>query len=211
MKEFNYEKSLMKMRKKYKRKPYKEPLEHIFWMTREDKLYKMFEEYKDVYQQGQVYYGQLVLANPILKDDTEFLDGPAVMVYSTDEWANANPEKLVKVAAELMRYRTEPEEMIPEEIKEPIALLNEQKDRSNFRFEYMLDGHKIKMHFATILIYRKFLPTGYLTGNILPLVATEDRETVLVLPNTYWSKDFKNKFAENARVDILEEDEDFEE
>ena len=56
MKEINYEKALEKMRKKYKRKPFKEALEHALWMKRDDKLYKMYEEYKDVYLKGQVYY-----------------------------------------------------------------------------------------------------------------------------------------------------------
>ena len=62
-----------------------------------------------------------------------------------------------------------------------------------------------------MLVTRKFLPTGYLSADIFPVLASEEYSTVLTLPNVYWSKDMKKKFAENARVDILEEDEDIEE
>lgn len=211
MKEFNYEKALIKMRKKYKRKPYKEILEHALWMKRDDKLYKMYEEYKDVYLKGDVYYAQVVMANPMMKDDSEFMDGPAVIVYSYDDWANANPEKLIEVAKDIVGYRNAPDESIPDELLPSVRKFREDSDRPNFRFEYLLQGHKIKVHFATMLVTRKFLPTGYLSGDVFPVVATEDMATVLTLPNTYWCKDMKKKFAENARVDILEEDDDYEE
>ena len=210
MKEINYEKALAKMRKKYRRKPFKEALEHALWMKRDDKLYKMYEEYKDVYLKGDVYYAQVVMANPMMKDDSEFMDGPAVIVYSDHEWANANPEKLIKIAKDIIGYKNAPDESIPDEILPSVRWFREDPDRPNFRFEYMLEGHKIKVHFATMLVTRKFLPTGYLSGDIFPIVATEDMDTVLTLPNAYWCKDMKKKFAENARVDILEEDEDFE-
>ncbi len=211
MKEINYEKALEKMRKKYKRKPYKEALEHALWMKRGDKLYKMYEEYKDVYLKGQVYYAQVVMANPMIKDDSEFMDGPAVIVYSNHEWANANPEKLIQVAKDIVGYRNAPDEAIPEELMPAIRKFREDADRPNFRFDYMLEGHKINVHFAVMLVTRKFLPTGYLTGDIFPIVATEEHSTVLTLPNTYWSKDMKKKFAENARVDVLEEDDEYDE
>lgn len=198
------------MRKKYKRKPFKEALEHALWMKRDDKLYKMYEEYKDVYLKGDVYYAQVVMANPMMKDDSEFMDGPAVIVYSDHEWANANPEKLIKIAKDIIGYKNAPDESIPDEILPSVRWFREDPDRPNFRFEYMLEGHKVKVHFATMLVTRKFLPTGYLSGDIFPIVATEDMDTVLTLPNVYWCKDMKKKFAENARVDILEEDEDFE-
>ncbi len=197
------------MRKKYKRKPYKETLEHALWMKRDDKLYKMYEEYKEVYQNGNVYYAQVVMANPMIKDDSEFMDGPAVIVYSDNDWANANPEKLIKVAKDLIGYKGAPDEAIPEELQPAIRKFREDSDRPNFRFEYLLEGHKIKVHFATMLVTRKFLPTGYLSGDIFPVVATDELSTVLTLPNTYWAKDMKKKFAENAKVYVLEEDDEF--
>lgn len=206
MKEINYEKALNKMRKKYNRKPYKEALDHALWMKRDDKLYKMYEEYKDVYSKGQVYYAQVVMANPMIKDDSEFMDGPAVVVYSDHDWANANPEKLIKVAKDIIGYKNTPDEAIPEELQPAVRKFREDPDRANFRFEYMLEGHKIKVHFATMLVTRKFLPTGFLSADIFPVVATDEYDTVLVLPNTYWSKDFKKKFAENVNVEYLEED-----
>ena len=210
MSNMNYEKSIIKMRKKYKRKPFKEPLEHALWMKREDKLYKMYEEYKDVYLKGNVYYAQVVMANPMIKDDSEFMDGPAVIVYSYDDWANANPEKLLKIAKDIVGHKNTPDEDIPDDIRPAVRWFKEDPDRPNFRFEYMLEGHKIKVHFATMLVTRKFLPTGYLSADIFPVLASEEYSTVLTLPNVYWSRDMKKKFAENARVDILEEDEDFE-
>lgn len=211
MKDINYEKSLAKMRKKYNRKPYKEALEHALWMKRDDKLYKMYEEYKEVYQKGNVYYAQVVMANPMIKDDTDFMDGPAIVVYSDHEWANSNPEKLIKIAKDIVGYKSSPDELIPEELRPAVRKFREDTDRPNFRFEYMLDGHKIKAHFAAMLVIRKFLPTGYLSGDIFPVVASDEYNTVLTLPDTYWSKDMKKKFAENARVDVLEEDEDYQE
>ncbi|MBO5388951.1 MAG: hypothetical protein J6A59_12655 [Lachnospiraceae bacterium] len=211
MSNMNYEKSITKMRKKYKRKPFKEPLEHALWMKRDDKLYKLYEEYKDVYAKGEVYYAQIVMANPMMKDNTDFMDGPAVVVYSDHEWANANPEKLINIAKDVIGYKNTPDEMIPEELRATVNKFREDTDRPNFRFEYMLEGHKINVHFATMLVVRKFLPTGYLSGDIFPVLATGDMETVLTLPNIYWSKDMKKKFAENARVDVLVADEDFDE
>lgn len=211
MKEINYEKALEKMRKKYKRKPFKEALEHALWMKRDDKLYKMYEEYKDVYLKGQVYYAQVVMANPMMKDDSDFMDGPAVIVYSNHEWANANPEKLINIAKDIIGYKNSPDESIPDELLPAVRKFREDPDRPNFRFDYMLEGHKVKAHFATMLVTRKFLPTGYLSGDIFPVLATEELETVLTLPNIYWSKDMKKKFAENARVDTLVADDDFDE
>ena len=207
----NYEKSIIKMRKKYKRKTFKEPLEHALWMKRDDKLYKLYEEYKDVYAKGEVYYAQVVMANPMMKDNSEFMDGPAVIVYSDHEWVNSNPEKLIQVAKDIIGYKNAPDEVIPENLRAAVKKFREDTDRPNFRFEYMLEGHKINVHFATMLVTRKFLPTGYLSGDIFPVLATSEYETVLTLPNIYWSKDMKKKFAENARVDVLVADEDFEE
>lgn len=210
MKEFNYEKSLIKMRKRYKRKPYKEVLEHVMWIKRDDKLYKTYEEYKDVYKNGEVNYAHVVMANPMLKDNSDFMDGPAIIMYSNHEWANQNPEKLIQVAKDIIGYRGAPEEVIPEELRPAVRKFMEDPDRPNFRFNYMLEGHNIDVHMAGMIVYRKFLPTGYLSADVFPVVTSKDKETVLVLPLTYWDKGMKVKFAENAEVDILEED-DYEE
>lgn len=211
MSTMNYEKSIVKMNKRYKRKPHKEPLEHALWMKREDKLYKMYEEYKDVYLKGDVYFAYVIMAHPMIKDDADFMDGPAIVLYSDDKWANANPEKLVQIAKEVFGYRNTAEEAIPEEIRMVVKQIKEEPDRPNFRFEYTLEGHKINVHYATMLVTRQFLPTGYLSGEILPIVACEDYDTVLTLPNGYWTRDMKKKFAENAKVNILEEDDEYEE
>ncbi len=196
MKDFSYEKSLVKMRKKYKRSPYKEPLEHVLWMTREDKLYKLYEEYKEVFAEGTVYYAQLAQANSMLMDDSEFMDCPAMLIYSTDEWVNNDPECMKKLIGEIFLYKFRTDLEVPDKYKDVIEKLSEDMDRPNFKFEItMPNGKKANFHYATVLVYREFLPGGYFKGEIVPVIAAPDKyETVMVAPQKYWTKDKKRIF-----------------
>ena len=187
------------MRKKYSRNKYKEPLDHVIWLKREDKLYKFYEEYKDVFNEGKIYFSHIVHANAMLFDNSEFVDCPAVTIYSTDDWVNANPECMKDIVRDILSYRQSPETDVPEKYKSVVAEFVKDSQRINHKFELEIEGHKAMFHIATILVYRTFLPDSYLSGSILPVIAEPDKyETVIVLPHKYWAKDFKKDFMEES-------------
>ena len=88
---------------------------------------------------------------------------------------------------------------MPDEWKEVARVITDEYDRSDFTFSVRLDGKPVEYHMIPTMIYRKLLPKGKLCGNLLPVFTVPGCKQVLILPKKYWTKAFKEAWA-NGRI-----------
>lgn len=129
-----------------------------------------------VVAKGEVYYGVIVQANEeLFRENQREMDSGAVILYSTDEYYESHPFELRKIAEKIYAG------------KRFNILRNEWSFYSNLKLNPTLtDGRTVYM--TTLIVYRLYLPTGYLSDAMFPIVAAPHASsTTLVLDSTYWS------------------------
>lgn len=109
---------------------------------------------------GKIYYGCLVMANENLFKYSRFVNKvlPAVVIYSKDEYLNANPEELLKIAEKLETSNEGP-------------LKNQTKFFTEMKLSEELAGDR-EIFMATILICKRQLPLGkFFSYRLFPVIA----------------------------------------
>lgn len=188
----NFKLEIEKMREKfYSSRPNNIRLHRPWWMFADDELSKIYKDKKVLLQQGKIYYACLMQANTKLFQKFPPFDYPAQIVYSTASEADENPLLLKDRIEEIYSYKYS-DDTPPEQWKEVVENIRNEKDRTAFSIECNSDSTKIVAKMQTIMIFRKHLPTGVLYGSILPVIACPDAcDSVIVLPSEYWSDEFK--------------------
>lgn len=141
-----------------------------------------------VLRTGNVYYGYLVEANSMLFTDRNFHNYtlPAVFIYSRDEYYAEHPQDLQPIAEELFDKR------------HFNILRHENEYFSNIKIDNDKCGGR-EVYMTTVFVYRPFLPRGYISSYIVPLIADPEHSTsVIILEEKFWSHDFACNFANNG-------------
>ncbi len=130
---------------------------------------------------GQIYYAALVEVNNMAFRPIKTMGGdyslPGVVLYSTDPYYDENPSLLNDIASYMFRNR-----------KNNI-LKNELRRFYNFKIdETLTNGREVYM--TCIDVFRGYLPLGYVTGSLLPIIADPNNsQTSFILDTEYWTKD----------------------
>ncbi|MBQ8001525.1 MAG: hypothetical protein IJ298_10090 [Ruminococcus sp.] len=188
----NFKLSIERMRDNfYNSRPDNIHLHRPWWMFVDDELSKIYKDKKVLLQQGKVYYACLMQANTKLFQKFPPFDYPAQIVYSTSFEVDENPLLLKDTIEEIYSYKYS-DENPPEQWKDIVENIRNEKDRSILSFACSYDNARIDARMQTLMIFRKHLPTGILSGNVLPIIACPDAcDSVIVLPSEYWSDEFK--------------------
>ena len=160
-------------------------------MRSSDPISQIFKEKKDLLKSGSVCYAHIVQANSILFNLFPHTDHPAHIVYSTDPYIGENPDILEETANAIYQYKDVQLDLVPEEWRELARVVTDERDRSGFTLSTERNGHTVKIHFLPTMIFRKLLPRRKLCGSLLPIIASPDCDTVMVLPKRYWTKEFR--------------------
>lgn len=165
------------------------------WMRASDPMTLFFSEKKTLLKSGSVCYAYIVQANTILFDWFPHTDHPAHIVYSTDPYIEEHPDILEEAAHAIYKYKDVPLDLVPDEWRELARVITDERDRSGFTISTEREGRKIKIRFLPILIFRKLLPRRKLCGSLLPIIASPDCKSVMVLPKRYWTEQFKSAWV----------------
>ena len=187
----DYQKELEEMRARYADKPlFLKTLPCPEWLTPKDRLYSIYKEHTTLCTHGKIYYGCIVQANEILFRYFPQTDHPGNLIYTTDPLAERNPWVLRQFASTLFYYKDKPEQDTPQELREIVAVIRDEMDRSSFSFRASSgDSPAMDMTFLALMIFRKHLPKRTLKGSIVPIIAAPEYcKSVMILPKKYWTK-----------------------
>lgn len=140
-------------------------------------------------QFGQIVYGVLVEANVQL-----FSPGanncPAVFLFSSDEFFNANPKTLADLASEIFNLKNSSSG--PAYFSDTAALIkNEMAYFYNFKIPPAAAKNRA-VYMSTVLAVRKHLPGKMICGRLLPLLTDPARcASSFVVPFQYWGEELK--------------------
>lgn len=194
--EFDIAQELEKMRASFAQHPYLDkPLPRPRWMTKQDSLSLIYDEYKDLFRMGEIHYAYIVQANELLFRKFPRFDCPANILYSLDDKIDKNPTLLGKYGSLLYSYKNT--EDAPENLKEIVAAITDEYERKlNTEMEIELeDGSKTTLYFTTAMIFREHLPKPVLTGTLLPIIsAPKWLKSVMVLPKKDWTEPFIRRY-----------------
>lgn len=174
------------------------PLRKPLWLVLrpQDPLNVIYRDSETVYQHGQVYYACIVQANKRLYERGNMVDMPANILYSTHPVTEKYPEMLMKFALALYACKGKPPEEVPENVREAVRIITDERDRSGVDYTFSMDDidnsnkiiEKIDLHFCSMMIFRHDLPGSVLQGHILPVLAAPERSpAVLLLPRKFWT------------------------
>lgn len=150
---------------------------------------KPFYDY-DVIDSGKVYYGYVIEANHQLfqAKNVATLTCPAVVVYSTDKYFEENPLALKDIVAPMRKIQVV-KNWANKILKNPTECFSSIQVPRSFT-----DGREIYM--ATVMVYRRHLPLGYLSDFMLPIVADPSSQTAaFVVDVKYWTKSLIGNFV----------------
>lgn len=148
-----------------------------------------------VLKTGRIVYGYLVQAISELFDGAQADIGvaaqPAVILYSFDELYEEQPLNLAPIARRIFSH------------KAGDILKDEYKYFSNLEIpKELTDGNTVYM--STIMIHRGFLPLGYLTAPLLPVIASPGETASFVVDKKFWTDDLTANFLHNFGQDLWE-------
>lgn len=190
----DFKKEIEEMRGRYRKNPLKPmKLPRPSWLDEKDGLRFIYTEQDLLLSQGIICYGSIVQANTILFKSFPPFNCPATLVYSENSEIEENPYILHDIANEIFSYKDMPSDEVPIELRELVRVITDELDRSAFRGTLSdADGNKINIGFTSLMIFRKHLPKKKICGSMLPLiVAPEKCNSIIVLPEEYWSENFK--------------------
>ena len=182
---------LYQMRENYKKNPLNDiKLCRPKWLDFNDPLFEIYTQKTNILQNGEIVYAHIVQANTLLFKSFPPYNCPAQVVFSTNPFANENPEYLSQVATNVYRYKNQDLNSIPKEWREIAKVVTDEYDRSGFNFSLQLDGHLMEFNMVMTMVYRNLLPKRKLIGNLLPVFTVPESKQVLILPKQYWTKRF---------------------
>ena len=187
------------MRANYAEQPvtsYKLPKPLWIRLHKHDPLHVVYRDAETVFQHGQIYYAAIVQANEMLFQKGSNLDLPANVLWSTHPVAAKYPEFLAQIADEMFRYKGQPAEQVPPELREAVRIITDELDRASLDFTVSMPDpdnpnreiEKIDVHFCSLIVFQKALPENVLQGHLIPVIAAPELSpAVLVLPKEYWT------------------------
>jgi len=138
---------------------------------------------------GDIYYGVLLQANSRLFKKTRTNPVlPGVVIYSTDEYFESNPNALKEIADALYADKAFNDLRLEDKLYTPTPLSTE-----------LTDGRRVMI--SSVMIARKHLPQYRLTGEhtILPVIAAPQKSTtVFVADCKYWTNDLIAQFINES-------------
>ncbi len=183
------------MRKRYFKFPIKklDIIKPEWLMELVNNLNEIYDDPENLLKKCNINYGCIIQANTLLFDKKDKHDCPATFVTSDSEYINNNPEILKSIASDIYQYKNTELGFVPDVLKEIVKCIQDEYDYNGYKIEINLeDGSVANLYFYTIMVFRKYLPKGYLDKRIYPLITNCNKShTAMILPSKYWTMKIK--------------------
>lgn len=192
-----YKNELYQMQQNYENRPLKDiKLNRPDWLKDSDPMSRMYLEKSILLQKGQITYASIVQANNFLFNSFPPYNCPAQLVYSTESHFDEDIDKLYTIASYIYTYKDQPVDTIPDEWREIARVITDERDRTDFTFNWDINGKLTEFRMLPTMIHRKLLPKRKLCGNLLPVLTTPECSQILILPKKYWTKPFTQAWVD---------------
>ncbi len=155
-----------------------------FWCFVGDPLLRLYWSQNKLRDRGRVVWGHLVQANSTLFSPG-FMNSPANVVYNPTSDDDRSLDLLGQIAHFIFSLKGQWHK------DKDLARCARWVTNETLRTfaapvpDRFAQGREII--FSTLMVHRKHLPGGYLSGSILPLIVNPDETTaVMILPAEYW-------------------------
>jgi hypothetical protein len=156
------------------------------WMKQDDALRATYPRAIELLRTGDIVWGHVVQANSLLFAPGDS-NGPAQVLFGARADVDLEPDVLRRAshAAFALRGRT---------LADPaLARIGRALAEETARHE-PLDvpdavTHGFPMRMAIVMVHRAQLPSKYLSSNVVPLLASRERDAATIFPSRYWSED----------------------
>ena len=156
--------------------------------TSDDELMIIYREQDKLLHEGIVAFGVIVQVNSALFEKGVF-DAPAVVLYITEAEVDDPGLRLMEVAIELYSLKEAKHDDADEEKGKFARMLLDEMGRY-FRVSLPASLSKgLDITYTTIMVHRKHLPFGYVTGSYFPLLIHQESRAAMILPARYWPDD----------------------
>lgn len=149
----------------------------------DDDLMIVYREQKKLLREGTIAIGMLVQANSALFQKG-VLNAPANVIYISEVEIDNPLATLLQAALKIYSLKeTKPED--PDEAK--FARMVSYDLGRDFRVsvpDSLSNG--LDATYTTIMVHRKHLPYGYLSGCYFPLLIHQESRAAMILPARYW-------------------------
>lgn len=148
---------------------------------------------KDIWREGKIVWGHIIVANRALWQPGEN-DLPGEVVYSLDAPDTEALEKLPKIARALSdaKFSEKPIEAFPPEEQEIVEHLRNERDRAFGMAVPPSFSQGLRCFTSTFWAHRAHLPEKALGGRLLPLlVLVKKVHDVLIIPGKFWPDDLR--------------------
>ena len=159
----------------------------------DDPLMIIYRDQEKLLHEGTVALGVLVQANNLLFEKRAANNAPANVVYMT-EWEVDDPvRRLAEVAQKIYLMKgSEPEDA---EERKLAGMVSYERGR-DFRISVPASlSEGLDITYTTIMVHRKHLPYGYLTGGYFPLLVHQESRAAMILPARYWPDEIISDWA----------------
>lgn len=177
------------------------PPPSVPWLRNEDALGLLYTEFFTLMERGEVYYASIVQANNCLFNPAngDYTPSVASIIYNHKRPRETveNPMILRIFSHYLYGYKGKKPEEIPEWIQPAVSAITDELDRSRVIIKAGVeDDFAMNITLQSVLVFREHLPKTKLDGGILPIIAApNDCESVMILPQRFWSREFINDWS----------------
>lgn len=158
----------------------------------DDALMIIYRDQDKLLREGVVAFSVIVQVNTTLFEKGRY-NSPAVVLYITEAEVDDAGFRLMEVAEELYSLREMKQDEADAERdaeKEKFGQMLLDEMGRYFRVSLPASLSKgLDVTYTTIMIHRKHLPYGYVTGNYFPLLIHQESRAAMILPARYWPGD----------------------
>jgi hypothetical protein len=168
-----------------------------FVRCRPDGYAIVYRDQREVRARGNVVWGALVQANFMLFEPGPH-DVPALVLYTLDPSFDDRPDELQSAANRLFELKGK-QGLAPEAQRVGDIIAAESTPKLRAPVPSSLVGAR-DAFLASIVVHRKHLPLGYLSGRWLPLlVCAEASDAAIVVPSRYWPDALLDRWTSSQR------------
>ena len=152
------------------------------WMRATDALSEAVDKQALLLAEGKVVWGSVVQANNLLFKPGDS-DHPAMVVYSRESELDARPAELRAIAQRIYKLKgATPKDPVERAIADKVT--NEMDRTMGWRVPVELTARHVLS--AAVMVWRKHLPDGVLTGATVPLLVHDTTKAVMIVPAEFW-------------------------
>jgi len=155
-----------------------------------DKLHLVYENFENLFQNGEIYLSCILRANPSLFHQIDG-DRPAQVLYTNDDFFYQNPEELLKVVDTLYDIKKD-NSYISEDFTEFKKILNDDFYRPlNYKVPSSITNER-NVWITSIMVFREHIPFHKISNFFYPFITLSDKNIGgMIVPKWYWSTNFR--------------------